>query len=842
MQAQHELTEKLLFDYYLVSTVQEGEVASPFPFYLDRGTFEQMQDSALILDGLVRRLIQAYLAGDTSVGLHLESFPHLERILGLNLPLLPFYWVRFDAFVRPGGGIFFSEFNYDKPCAQREILFNNLFDPMGNPNCNFAANFAAGLQELWAVYNSATSSPYGKPSPKPTVGIMVDPNHYEELHLAYLYKDLLEPAGFPCLIAGGKNFRAAGNRAYAFNQQVDIILRQYPVEHSDEIENFGPLLELYQAGRVLLVNDPRSILGQGKALFATLWELLDKGNCPPAFPLSAEEEDAIRRTIPRTWLYDSACRDRLRAGKDGYVLKGNYSRYSEEVYIGRLFNAEDWEQVLQHIDNSPGTYVVQEFCSSEPWVVRKFSGNRYRDTTACGNFGVYLINGGFGGLCARWSSDLLTSDESWFSPVGLREHSLTLQNNLIVGRKQQWREINDRAAFTLDYTGGYTGDREAFSLSCLELRQPLVDELYWASAGLLRVFSQTLDLVLAQPQLLGPVLGIAEPLLSLVTGRQTASLGLLGRLDWVVDQQGKLKLLEYNAETPAGLLEGTGLNKLVAEAAGAKGYSLGQDPNRGLKQLIQEEFIRIIQDFSRQREIKTIGFVSSTYYEDWQHTRCLFNLARELQFNMAQELQHSLRFVIGEVSGLRSERGRLVLYDTPLDAIYRYYPLDWLEDFPGVLEALGQGTLSINPPHTYILQSKAFLALVWELAGKSFFGPAAQELIRRYLPKTALSPGGLGEAFVAKPYFAREGQGVVFSEELNPGQLAELRQQDLVFQERVHIQQLGLDIYDAKGKHRVPAFPVIGVFTAGDRATGIYTRAGAGITGKEAVYLPAFII
>ena len=129
MQARQELTEKLLFDYYLVSSARAGEVASPFPFYLDRGTFEEMRDSALVLDGLVRRLIRAYLAGDPSAGLHIESFPHLERILGLTLPLPPFYWVRFDAFIRPGSGIFFSEFNYDKPCAQREIFYNNLMDP-----------------------------------------------------------------------------------------------------------------------------------------------------------------------------------------------------------------------------------------------------------------------------------------------------------------------------------------------------------------------------------------------------------------------------------------------------------------------------------------------------------------------------------------------------------------------------------------------------------------------------------------------------------------------------------------------------------------------------------------
>lgn len=843
LEAQRELTEKLLFDYYLVSSVREGEVASPFPFYLAQETFEKMRDTALVLDGLVRRLLTAYLAGELPTGLHIEGFPHLEHILDLKLPLPPFYWVRFDTFVRPGGGIFFSEFNYDKPCAQRELLFNNLIDPLGNPNGKFGQDFVAGLSELWEVYSCHQSDRHSDCLPGPTVGIMVDPNHYEELHLAYLYKDLLEPAGFPCLIAGGKNFRVDGDRAYAFNQPVDIILRQYPMEHCDEIADFQSLLELYAAGRVLLVNDPRSILVQGKALFATLWELVDQGNDPNAFPLSRQEEEAIRQTIPRTWIFDPSYGEKLRGDKDNYVLKGNYSRYSEEVYIGRLHSADEWVQVLEHINaNSTKTYVIQEFCESEPLVVQRFTGNNCRDTTAYGNFGVYLVNGAFAGLCARWSSDILTADDSWFSPVGLNKTSLTLTNTQWPDRRQTWREINDAAAFSLGYTAGYTGDQESFSLSCLKLSQPLADELYLASEGLLRVFSQTLDLVLTKPHILGPVLGIAEPLLSLTNRRQTSSLGLLGRLDWVLDQQGKLQVLEYNAETPGGLLETTGLNKLVADALGQEygenspmAYNWGYDPNQGLKQLIQEEFIRIIQDFSRQCEIKTIGFVSSTYSEDWQHTLCLFN--------MVKELQPHIRFVMGEVSGLHAKKGKLLLYDIPLDAVYRYYPLDWLEAFPGVLEALGnEGTLSINPVHTYVLQSKALLALVWKLSANNFFGPEEQQLIQNYLPKTTLSTRGLGKAFVAKPYFDREGQGVVFSEEIEPTDLAKLREQDFVFQDRVYIQQLGLDIYKANGKCRIPVFPVIGVYTVGNQAAGIYTRAGARITGKEAVYLPTFII
>jgi len=45
----------------------------------------------------------------------------------------------------------------------------------------------------------------------------------------------------------------------------------------------------------------------------------------------------------------------------------------------------------------------------------------------------------------------------------------------------------------------------------------------------------------------------------------------------------------------------------------------------------------------------------------------------------------------------------------------------------------------------------------------------------------------------------------------------------------------------ARGWRRESRHAIFGVFLAGNEVAGIYTRAGARITGREAVYLPALL-
>jgi glutathionylspermidine synthase len=154
------------------------------------------------------------------------------------------------------------------------------------------------------------------------------------------------------------------------------------------------------------------------------------------------------------------------------------------------------------------------------------------------------------------------------------------------------------------------------------------------------------------------------------------------------------------------------------------------------------------------------------------------------------------------------------------------------------------GTYSINPPSTFISQSKTFFALLWELAEQGFFNEMENRDIHKYIPRTTLSIDNLGtDDFVLKPCLGREGQGILSNYRgIETGASAESMENcDYVYQERVDMQQVRIDIRTTVGKSEEPAFPVIGMYVAGNEPVGIFTRAGGRITDKWAVYLPTMI-
>ncbi|MEN6389858.1 MAG: hypothetical protein ABFD04_05530, partial [Syntrophomonas sp.] len=218
---QEDLIASFNFNYYLPSSPRDLELFAPQASYLEPAVFRKMVDCGTILYRLVERLVHEYLENP---GLHpaliLPDFPFKEHVLGLDCKLRPFFWVRYDAFERAGGGVFFSEFNYDKPSLQREIIISDLFNPEGNPNCGFADRFRQGISDLWAKY--------GNGAKQPKVGMLFDPNHYDEAHLAYLFADILTPLGYPSRFVGGRNLRVTGEKLTAFGEPLDLVLHQYP--------------------------------------------------------------------------------------------------------------------------------------------------------------------------------------------------------------------------------------------------------------------------------------------------------------------------------------------------------------------------------------------------------------------------------------------------------------------------------------------------------------------------------------------------------------------------------------------------------------------------------------
>lgn len=189
--------------------------------------------------------------------------------------------------------------------------------------------------------------------------------------------------------------------------------------------------------------------------------------------------------------------------------------------------------------------------------------------------------------------------------------------------------------------------------------------------------------------------------------------------------------------------------------------------------------------------------------------------------------------------------GRVALGGRPLDLLYRYYPLDWLAEarWRPLLAAVADRRIAMLPsPAALIPQSKAFLALLWELRERGFFPPTEAAAVTRYVARTTLDARSFGEAgYVIKPYLEREGRGVRFSGEITAEERRRLLDAAVVYQERLDVARARISVADRRGWRREMRHLIVGVFLTGGEIVGVYTRAGARITGREAVYVPTLV-
>jgi len=318
LSSQRRFTDELLFRFFMPASSREEEIFSPIPSFLDRSIFNHMVECSQVLHEISMRLLQLLAGGARFHGYALDDFPFRQEVEAIPLPLAPLFWGRYDAFCQEDGTVFFTEFNYDKPCAEREILISEALNPRGSPNSNFSRSFRQAFDEQLKSAGMEPDRPL-------SIAILADPCHYEEAHLAHLFMDLLAGKGRRFTLAGAMNIRVSSRCARAFGEKIDVLIRQYPTEFLYEADDCRGLLELAGEGKLLVINDPRAVLVQAKSFFSVLTTLEEQES-----PLLSESERAvIRETIPRTKPYDGSLRDELIALKDQVVIKSVLGRYSE---------------------------------------------------------------------------------------------------------------------------------------------------------------------------------------------------------------------------------------------------------------------------------------------------------------------------------------------------------------------------------------------------------------------------------------------------------------------------------------------------------------------------------
>ena len=193
------------------------------------------------------------------------------------------------------------------------------------------------------------------------------------------------------------------------------------------------------------------------------------------------------------------------------------------------------------------------------------------------------------------------------------------------------------------------------------------------------------------------------------------TVGRLTRCDFHLAVGGHWVITEFNEDGPGGLVESHGLHRVLDEDFGER-FS-GLRPAGDLRPALLEAFAAYPR----------IGLVYATGYSlDLQPMALLASWLREAGHEVA----------LGSPANLHFDGSTACLLDQPIDAIYRYYPAEWLPDLPNA-EAWQRAQREVpmlNTVSALVAQSKCFYAAI-EQQGLVRASPE-RALLEAHLPES----------------------------------------------------------------------------------------------------------
>ncbi len=376
---------------------------------------------------------------------------------------------------------------------------------------------------------------------------------------------------------------------------------------------------------------------------------------------------------------------------------------------------------------------------------------------------------------------------------------------------RDWKTVADTLGY--DYhttTSGICswGDGLAYSFSNME-----VDQICDVTEDLHHLCLRVVDRVVNDDRLLdlfGIPSGIRDYVRKVWVDHNRSTQYLLGRMDLAIGRDGRIKLLEYNADTPSTAIE-TGMVQwqwLKTMCPNKDQFnSLHEDLTSRFKTLFDSR--RDIPFTISSRKIWFAPYPDSL--EDYRHCEYYAELARQAGFET--------QIVVMDHIGYRSDR-QFVLGDTPIDILYKIYPWEMMvqDQFASVIP-LTQ-TLFLEPIWKMILSNKALLPTLWTMY------PNHPNLLR-----AQWTPEGM-PSHVEKRIFSREGQNITI---VKDG--VELSRTGGRYDRYTPIYQEYLEIKEYDG-----FIPVIGSWIVGDKPAGMIVRESADlITRNTSACIPHYI-
>ncbi|MBD3110152.1 glutathionylspermidine synthase family protein [Bacillus sp. AGMB 02131] len=386
-------------------------------------------------------------------------------------------------------------------------------------------------------------------------------------------------------------------------------------------------------------------------------------------------------------------------------------------------------------------------------------------------------------------------------------------------------------------------------------KEETIKRIRTASERIARIFYKTSSLLRQLDDKTLLQLGYPAATLRYLRYKGISHESIIARLDLVVTKN-KIKLLEFNSDTPTFIKECFFVNEYIC-----RDWQL-QNPNEGSEKQLAEGIREAVEQSLNSLDYMPNGKIVFTSHidheEDYLTTKYLLEISGlKAEFIPLHELQLVDEDVIqnGEIV---VPRGLYTLDNERIDVLYRQtYPLEYLINDKDAATGASVGELLlqlvanrqlaiINPPSSFLLQSKAVMSLIWGLHEQkhSFYSEEEHCWIGQYFLPTFLDKEPFRNnqaAYVKKPSFGREGDtvsiyqadGTLRHEDAHKNYASELA----VYQQYIDLPQI--DIQTEQGIER--ASIMYGSFIINGKPSAIGIRAGSQITNNASYYLPVAI-
>ena len=280
---------------------------------------------------------------------------------------------------------------------------------------------------------------------------------------------------------------------------------------------------------------------------------------------------------------------------------------------------------------------------------------------------------------------------------------------------------------------------------------------------------------------------------------------IYGRFDFSYDGKSPPKMLEYNADTPTSLLEASAIQWY---------WMKDKFPTADQFNSIHDKLVAKWTELKDYLKAGPLYFTSLDMIEDYMNLQYMIETAK--QGGLETESVNITDIGWDSIDNKFVDKNNYSITN-----IFKLYPWEWLlnEEFGENIAQSSDSTFWIEPPWKSILSNKGILPILWEL------NPGHPNLLPTFFDKSY----GLGDKFVTKPIYSREGANITIYDNHKEVMATEgeYGEEGLIYQKYAPLAN-----FDDN-------YPMIGSWVVDGESAGIGIREDKGlITGNYSRFVP----